>query len=173
MRMKSSLLSAVLIGMFFLMPRTGSAQFTASSFDIGPHLGFGGWGGITFGAYGEKAITKPGEVGPGIIGISGRLDYSGWSDGAYTWYVIAFGAFGNYHFKMDNNQWDPFVGLGLAYEHFGWTGPDVFGWSPTWNSGVQFVGNAGIRYFFNPNMAIRAQVGFGLALLAIGLDFGI
>ncbi len=171
MRMKSSLLSAVLIGMFFLMPRTGSAQFSTSTFAIGPHLGLGGWGGTTFGAYGEKGITKPGEVGPGILGISGRVDYSGWSDGEWTWYVIAVGAFVNYHFKMESTTWDPFVSLGLAYEHFGYSGPTYSWWTPSWSSGIYIAGNAGIRYFFNPNIAARALVGFGLSLLALGVDF--
>ncbi len=173
MRKSTLFVSALLIAGLLLAPRQGSAQFTPTSFMIGPHIGFGGWGGTTFGAYGEKAITKAGEVGPGIIGIAGRFDYSSWGDGLYSWNVISVGAFGVYHFKVESTTWDPFAGIGLAYEHYGWSGPDVFGWSPTYSSGIFIAGNVGARYFFSPNLAIRGQLGFGMTLFAVGLDFGL
>ena len=168
----------LIVAAVLISPRQSSAQITPTSFLIGPHIGFGGWGGTSFGANAEKIVMKAGELGPGMLGISGRFDYSSFDEGwvAYNWTytLISIGVFGNYHFKMENDKLDPFVSLGLAYEHWGVSGPEsIVGYSYAYSSGIQIAGNAGIRYFFSPAMAARAQVGFGLSVLVLGLDFGI
>jgi hypothetical protein len=176
MRMKSILASALLVGVLLFMPRTSSAQFGMGSTLLGPHLGLAAYGGgISFGANFEKSFIEPGKFGPGIVGISGRFDYFGFSEiyWKYTW--IAISACANYHFKMDDNKWDPFLGLGLGYENVSVSaiGDNTLNYGSGWGSGIYISGNAGIRYYLSPAMALRAQAGFGVTYLVLGLDFGL
>ena len=174
---------------FALLLATGAAYSQSSSADtgwhgafnkgsmlLGPHIGLAAFGSApAFGVNFETGVTEPGKAGPGVIGISGRVDYFGFSeiDWKYTW--IAVGVFANYHFAV-NTPWDPFLGIGLGYQNVSvsWTGAsgEQFG-SGAWGSGVYFSGDAGIRYFFSPTMAARAQLGFGVTYLVLGLDFGL
>jgi hypothetical protein len=151
--------------------------FTKGSFLLGPHIGLAAYSSApAFGVNGEYGITQPGKAGPGTIGISGRFDYFGFSDAywKYTW--IALGAFANYHFAV-SAPWDPFIGLGLGYENVStsYEGPDGSQSlnDAGWGSGMYFSGTAGVRYFFSPTMAARAQLGFGITYLVLGLDFGL
>ncbi len=149
--------------------------FTKGEMLLGPHIGLAAFGSApSFGANFEEGIMNPGEVGPGSIGISGRVDYFSFSDvdWRYTW--IAVGVFANYHFQMSDKAWDPFVGLGLGYENVSesWAGEGLsYNYNGGWNSGLYLAGDAGIRYFFSPSMAARAQLGFGITYLVVGLDF--
>src|SRR4051812_9259871 len=161
----------------FLSPRAASAQgFAKGSTFLGPHIGLAAFGSApAFGANLEFGVTEPGKAGPGIIGVAGRLDYFGFSDVYYKYTWIAVGVFANYHFAMDAKMWDPFLGLGLGYQNVSVSaqGDDNPFSTSAWGSGVYFAGNAGIRYFFSPNFAARAQLGFGITYLVVGVDFGL
>jgi len=160
-----------------LLPRNGSAQgFVKGSMLLGPHIGLSAFGSApAFGANFEVGVTEPGKAGPGIIGVSGRFDYFGFDDGFATYTWTAFGVFANYHFAMDAKMWDPFVGLGLGYQNvsFKWNGEENTPFASAWGSGVYFAGNAGVRYFFSPAFDARAQLGFGITYLVVGVDFGL
>jgi hypothetical protein len=39
------------------------------------------------------------------------------------------------------------------------------------NSALYFIGRAGIRYFYKPNMALYADAGAGAATLNVGVTF--
>jgi hypothetical protein len=164
----------------FLFPASSSAQFGETSTFLGPHIGLAAFeSSPTFGANFETAINKPGELGDGILAISGRADYTSfdWGTGSYyKWTLISIGAYCNYHFKVGEGKFDPFVGLGLGYHIWdhSYTGPeggDLF--TGTWSSGISIDATAGARYFFSKSMALRALLGFGVTYLVVGLDFGI
>ena len=174
-------LSTLFIAALTVLPILSKAQFGEGSMFLGPHIGLSAYQSApTFGAYFETAINKPGELGDGILGISGRLDYFSYDYDAgpsynwsYTW--INIGAYCNYHFKVGDGKFDPFLGLGLVYHNvsvdYGEAGQGTF--SDSWGSGVGFDLNAGARYFFSKNMALRALLGYNTAFLVVGIDFGI
>src|SRR5881394_1941294 len=104
---------------FFMLTLThrGDAQSSAmrgfgqSSMFLGPHFGFGYYGGgLDLGGNFEVAVTEPGKAGPGIIAVAARVDYESFTD----WALTSFSAIGNYHFALENKQWDLYAGLGLG-----------------------------------------------------------
>ena len=77
---------------------------------------------------------------------------------------------------LKDTRWDPFVGLGLGFVIIisRYSGPafgDGFNPSSSYGSGIFITGQLGARYFFSPNMAIRAEYGFGYMPFAVGFDF--
>jgi hypothetical protein len=173
----SFVLAVLMIAALSLIPTRSSAQFMNGKMLLGPHIGLSGVGGQpTFGANFEVGVTEPGKAGPGIIGISGRVDYWSYSFDSYDKYTwITVGAFANYHFILDDKKWDLFAGLGLGYQNVSWSysGPTTGLAASSWGSGIWIAGNAGARYFFSPGLAARALVGFGLTTLVLGVDFGL
>jgi hypothetical protein len=164
-RKLSAAMLAVMMVAFFAS--NASAQFEKGKNYIGARIGFGAIGfGFSLGADYEYGITNPNEVGPGRIGIGGTLDWSHYSSGVYgvTWIPIS--VLGYYHLDLDNKNLDPFAGIGLGY----W----IVSSSPsgyTYSSGIEPVGQLGVRYFFQPNLAAQARIGFGASALSVGIDY--
>jgi hypothetical protein len=162
-----------------------SAQegFTVKTTDVGPVIGVGGLAGagVGFGGRFEKAFKELPDLRNGILGIGVGVDYFSWSTSflttsGYDYKSIPVSVTVNYHFQLDNKKLDPFFGAGLGYEHFSVSGPScVIGGidycTAAYNSGVYFVGRAGIRYFWQPNMALYADVGSGSGALHLGIMF--
>jgi hypothetical protein len=178
MRIKHFILSGLFVCALLLSPRISSAQFVNGKVYLGPHIGLSAVGSSpAFGVNFEAPITQPGKVGPGMLGISARIDYWSWSYGfltdnaTYTYITVA--ALVNYHLLLEDKTWDPFVGLGLAYIHtsFSWPGSEAF--NNIYPSYITIVGTAGVRYFFSPNFAARAMLGFGVTFVTVGVDFGL
>lgn len=157
------------------------AQFETGKSYIGPHIGLGTYGGsVSFGGDFEHALTKPGEMGSGRVGIGATVDYWSWNSGSgdyywsYSW--IPVGVFGAYHFDLSNRNIDPYVGLGLGYYivNSTWHGADeIERTSASYSSTVYWNVVAGIRYFFTPNLAAQARLGLGASWLSVGMNFGI
>lgn len=175
-------LFVLLVAVFSLsvLPRNTQAQFGGSSTLIGPHIGLGSYeGALSFGGNFETAVNQPGQLGDGVLGVSVRADYTSfdWGVGSYyTWSLISIGAFCNYHFKIGDGKFDPFVGLGLGYHiwDYSYDGPeggDLY--ADSWSSGIYVAGNVGARYYLSSAMALRALLGFGSTYLVVGIDFGI
>jgi hypothetical protein len=148
--------------------------------DIGPTIGLGGLGSASaaFGGRFERAIKPLPDMGNGILGIQAGVDYYSWSSGSiggYSWSYkyIPVGVTANYHFKLEDQRFDPFVGLGLGYNvvSCNWSGPTTVIDDCGYSSGIYFIGKAGARYFFNPKMAAYADVGAGAATLNLGVMF--
>lgn len=175
MNTKHLVLSAFIAAVLFICPRMSSAQFENGKVYLGPHIGLSAIGSSpTFGANFEVPVTQPGKAGPGIIGVSGRLDYWSWSYSSFdkfTWITIA--VYGNYHFALDDKTWDPFVGLGLGYENVSWSYSGIGGGTNLYPSSIFFSMEAGARYFFSPNFALRALLGFGITYIVVGVDFAL
>jgi hypothetical protein len=158
-----------------------AASAAAGSFgmgytDIGPVLGLGGLGEASFSVGGrfEHAIKELPDLGNGLLGIQVGVDWYHFSVGSfggtdYSWTYIPINGTVNYHFRVKSNpKIDPFIGLGLGY-YFVST-PDCSACND-YNTGLFFVGRAGGRYFFQPKMALYADVGAGAAALNVGLMF--
>lgn len=166
--------------------QTASAQAKPSGFgvgytDIGPAIGIGGLNGASasFGGRFERAIKPLPDLGNGTLGIEASFDYYSWGDSfiGYSWNYryIPIGVTANYHFKVQDTRFDPFLGLGLGYNivSCSYDGPGVSVGGCGYTSGIYFIGRAGGRYFFNPKMAAYADVGAGAAALNVGLMFKI
>ncbi|MEX1257872.1 MAG: OmpW family outer membrane protein [Gemmatimonadota bacterium] len=146
--------------------------FAVGYTDIGPTIGIGGIGdaSLAFGGRFEWAWTDLPELGNGVLGIQAGLEYYSWDDnfplGDASVSYIPVGVTANYHFNLDNDQIDPFLGLGLGYaiincdnEGFAYDCSD---------SELYFIGRAGLRYFVNDSWAIYGDIGEGAATLNVG-----
>lgn len=164
-RFSAALLAASVVVLF--APKA-NAQFEYHKNYIGARIGVGAIGSaFSLGGDYEYGITNPGEVGPGRIGIGGTLDWSHWSDGIWSVNWIPIAVMGYYHLDLENKKLDPFAGIGLGFWIFnsspsGWLG---------YSSGLSLTGQLGIRYFFQPNLAAQARLGFGASLLSVGIDY--
>jgi len=137
---------------------------------VGPSLGLSFLGTAPqFGANFESGIEEN-------IGVGGLLRYWYYSQNlgwAYSNILIAGQA--NYHFKVDVDKLDPFVGIILGYDvvSLSWKGT---GNEPSSVSAGGFIGTGygGLRYFFRDNIAFVARLGYGTlsyGALEVGLDF--
>ena len=175
----------VAIACLAMAAQTAAAQaksggmFTTGYTDIGPTVGIGGLNGASasFGGRFEHAIKPLPDLGNGMLGIQVAAEYYSWdyAAGPYSWSVknIPIGVTANYHFKLDEPKFDPFIGAGLGYNLYScsYGGPTVGSLSCNYSSGIYFIGRAGARWFFSPTMAAYGDVGAGGAALNLGLMF--
>jgi hypothetical protein len=160
--------------------------FVTGYTDIGPIVGLGGLdaGGMSFGGRFEHGIQTLPSMGNGMLGVEASVDYHsasydygfGTFNGNSSFTEFFVGVTANYHFKLDDPRWDPFVGLGLGYRSFSCTaGNSITGFSGDlcggYGTGVFPIGRVGGRYFFSPKMAAYADAGAGGAALNLGLMF--
>jgi hypothetical protein len=111
----------------------------------------------------------------GIIGISGSKYDIGTIGGepyGYKYTYILFGARGTFHYQWIDGL-DTYAGVLLAGyaangEYYGRNVPFTAG--P--DSGGAFAGAfAGAKYYFTDNLSVLGEVGYGIAVLNVGLGF--
>jgi hypothetical protein len=122
----------------------------------------------------EKGFSQPGKYGPGIISGGLGIDYYSWDwdylgNAGYSYSVIPLQIFSNYHFVIESNKkLDPYAGLAFVYSivNASWkgSGTEV---SADGNY-TDIAGQAGVRYFVTPKIAVQGQIGFGYGTLGIG-----
>jgi hypothetical protein len=149
--------------------------------DVGVVVGFGGasGAGVSFGGRFERIIKELPDLGNGLLGIMASVDvFSSTNDfafGSTTYRYIPIGVTANYHFVLENKKVDPFLGVGLGYRLVNFScdynGIGNLCGSASYNSGIVFIGRAGIRYFFKDNMALYADAGAGGSTLNGGITF--
>jgi hypothetical protein len=120
------------------------------------------------------------------ISFGGLVGYtaSKWEDNyggygaTYKWSYIIIGARGAYHYDLlHNDNIDTYGGLMLAYNISSSSTETTGNWPAWWTPSAQSSGGflfscyVGARYYFTPNLAAQAEVGFGLALLNIGVAY--
>lgn len=152
-----------------------NAQFSANKHHLGPSVGFSFLGSTPqFGLNYEYGMDIKDF---GVIAIGGIARYWSYGETFFSDKVkytdILIGAQANYHFKIGDGKFDPWLGLTLAYDagSVSWDGPAGPGGLPV-NGGMFFGGNAGARYWVSPTFAISARLGFG-SLGYGGLDLGV
>lgn len=178
MRLKSLILFLLLA--FY---QTGFGQFETSKSYVGPSVGLSFLGstfqlGVNY-EYGMP-LSAIGISAPGKLGVGGIFRYWGYSEdfgfGKWSYTDILVGAQGNYHFVLDNQKLDPYVGLVLAYDigSASWDGIKGFGWVENTAGGFFLGFHGGARYFISPKIALNARFGYGTlsyGALDLGLDF--
>ena len=171
---RSSRVMAVLAALLLTFTWSSAAQaqgFNPGSNHLGVVIGLGGIGdaSVSFGGRLEHALKALPEMGNGVLGIELSADWWHYSFfGGWTWIPISGTA--NYHFHVEGGKWDPFLGAGLGI----WivSAPNICGgFDCNPNSGLFFVGRAGVRYFFAPAMAFYADAGTGASTLNVGISF--
>lgn len=136
--------------------------------DIAAVIGLGGIGeaSIALGGRYEKIFKALPDMNDGLLGFRVGVDWYTFSVSGFTWSYIPISASVNYHFKMDNKKFDPFVGAGLGFyivsEPSGYPGS-------AFNSGLYFIGVIGMRYFLSDKLAFYADAGAGAGALHVGL----
>ena len=112
----------------------------------------------------------------GLIGIAkSEYDWSYWTDEykwTYTYFVL--GARAAYHLKLESPKIDPYGGIMIGYNIVSFKEPS--GWDPSYNysggnSYLMYGFYGGARYFFNPKMAVYAELGYGFGYLNLGISY--
>lgn len=90
----------------------------------------------------------------------------------YTYFTL--GARGSYHFlQIPNEKFDVYAGAGLGYNivSASYDGPATLqGFAVASSGSYLFFGvHAGGRYYFSPNFAAYAELGYGLGILNVGI----
>jgi hypothetical protein len=178
-RKTSQLMTALVCVAVSAAVASAQAKSTGGGFvmgytDIGPTVGLGGLNGgasASFGGRFEHAIKPLPDLGNGMLGIQVAAEYYSFSDVNFSAKFIPIGVTANYHFHLDEPKIDPFVGLGLGYDIESCSFPGSSSFGCGFNSGIYFIGRAGVRYFFAPAMAAYADVGAGGATLNVGIMF--
>ncbi len=167
----------ILLVSFFLISNV-SAQFEVGKHNAGPAIGLSFLGStVSFGGNYEYAMSVK-EIGldaPGVLGIGGIVRYWSYDEGFFSYSDFLIAAQGNYHFKLENNKLDPYLGLVLGYDigSFDWGGPSGSLYDDSYG-GFVFGASAGMRYWFSPTMAVNGRFGTGSnsgSTFDIGLDF--
>jgi hypothetical protein len=150
---------------------------------LGVSLGFWPKGSVpTFGVNFENQLT---QAGIGTISIGGVFRYyaytNTYSNGDSRKYTFTtFGVQSNYNFnEIGDRKFVPFLGLVLGYNNINQTYTDVTGHGVyvsniAYSSGAWLWAQAGLRYFFSPNVAGSVRLGFGtfdFNELELGVDF--
>jgi hypothetical protein len=128
--------------------------------------------GLPFGFSYERGITDQ-------ISVGGFFDYAS-SSYSYFGYrtrvtFLYFGVRGSYHLnellKVDNKQWDLYAGAALGYTGatVRYDDANLNSVADPYGSGVLFGIHAGARYMFTDNLGGFAELGYGVALLKLGL----
>ena len=112
-----------------------------------------------------------------MIGLA-KSDYN-WSylysdDWKWTYTYFLLGARAAYHLKLESPKIDPYGGIMLGYNIVSYKEPS--GWSSTYDysggsSYLMYGFYGGARYFFNPKMAVYAELGYGFGYLNLGISY--
>lgn len=151
----------------------GSQGFTSNYTDIGPVIGLGGLGeaSVSVGARFEHGIERLPDLGDGVLSFAASIDHYSFNqfcDGCGFSYT-PIGATINYHFHLDDRQWDPFIGLGLG--DYIVTSPANCPGCGSFSSGIYVIGRVGVRYFMRSNLALYGDVGSGAGAVHLGVMF--
>ena len=117
--------------------------------------------------------------GKGALGVGGYAGYFGYK---YNYHYTNY----NYEWKYSNfvlgprgyvhynflDKLDTYTGLLLGYNIVSWSGggDNVTGYSAA-GSGVIWSWFLGGRYYFNDNLAVMMELGYGISYLNIGVAF--
>jgi hypothetical protein len=118
----------------------------------------------------EVGVTDEISVG-GSVAYSGAkytYDYFGtrYEYKYNAWFIALRGA---YHFTLENEKLDPYVGASLGYVVVSVSGDDDYEYSV--GSGAGYGAFGGIRYYLKPNLGLNAELGYSsFSFLSIGVS---
>jgi len=164
-----------------VMDGPGAPALSKGDIIIGGKLALGAvyganYGFIASGEYGVKEGFLSIPNFPTSLGVGASLGYSSYTDkyftAEYTYSNYLILGFGAWHIDlMKKPEVDTYVIANVGFNFDSFDGPgntedfvDSYG-------GFVFGLGAGIRYYFIPNLAAVGEVGFGMGIIRLGLDF--
>src|SRR5665647_2093777 len=174
--MKKLLLSLLVV--VFTFTQLLSQESTFKKGDKALNLGIG-FGSSYYGGFYTShmpALSASLEVGvadgildKGSIGVGGYIGYFSAKYSTY-WKTTNFliGARVSFHYPLVNKL-DTYTGLQLGYNVFSTKYYDNTYTTGGSASTLQFAWFAGARYYFSNNIAVFAEVGYGVAYLTVGI----
>ncbi len=165
--------------LFFLFALVATTQSFAQGFakgqkDLNIGIGLGSTYGMPIGASLDLGVSENISIGAYVGYASKKESFGVPGFGSYTWKytAILIGARGAYHFAV-NDKFDPYIGVLLGYnvgsvKLDGTAAGSVV--SPTYG-GLAWAGFLGARYSFGKSVNAFAELGYGIAILQVGLNF--
>jgi hypothetical protein len=142
------------------------AQFIREqSMFVGPAvcLNLQGSNTLYFGLNGEYMMKR--DVGVGIVFRYFTYDAVKYLDGGtYQFTGELIGAQANYHFKVAQKEFDPYLGLVIGYIMYQGAYKNTtltYGNPPSASSNMVFDITAGARYFITDKLALGGRIAFG------------
>lgn len=126
----------------------------------------------------ERGVWEVG--GPGIISLGGYVGRKSYKDAGsgYTqkWGYTIIGIRSAYHYNgINSDKFDVYGGAMLSFNILNYSYKDNDGNSTSgtgnYGSAAGFTFYVGGRYFFTPNIAAFAELGYGVSYLTLGLAF--
>ena len=115
--------------------------------------------------------------GPGVISLGGYVGNTGYkyTSAGYTakWNYVVVGVRGAYHYNgFEIPELDIYGGAMLAYNIVSYSA-DGAGEAlrNNYGSGMGLSGFVGGRWFFNDNVGVYAELGYGVSVLSAGVTF--
>lgn len=108
------------------------------------------------------------------FGLGAEVDFWGQSnkisDVKYSWFYSFIGARGAFHKEFVNNL-DTYLGvsLGVSIGRSSMSSVNVSSSSTAKSFGYSTF--LGCRYYFNPNWAVNAEIGYGISVLSLGVTY--
>jgi hypothetical protein len=177
---KSAFFSTALVAIsIFSAVRVHAQAFEAGTNVVSAGIGLGSSlaNGYTYGTQspGFSASYDRGiwEAGPGVISLGAYIGFKSFSypmeDAKWNYTII--GARGAWHFTgLNVDKLDLYGGLMLSYDNLSFSAND--GYAPgSYSSNVELTPFVGARYYFANNLGAYAELGYGVAILSIGLSY--
>lgn len=165
-----------------------NSSYGQGNFSLGNNVASVGIGlGSSLGAFGSST-SSPGislqyergmwDVGgPGVISLGGFVGFKSYKyNNVYQqkWKYTVIGLRSAYHYNgIESSDFDVYGGAMLSYNNLSYSDNFPYGYSSngTWNSYISLTLYVGGRYYFAPNVAAFAELGYGIAYLNIGAAF--
>ncbi len=172
--------------LFIVTATSYGQQFVQGTNVISAGVGLGSsFGGFTYGSQTpalsvnfERGVWDVG--GPGVISLGGyagakSFKYSG-SGYSEKWGYTIIGVRSAYHYNgLHSDNFDLYGGVMLSYNIVSYSYKDLNGNSTftggNYGSAAGFTLYVGGRYFFSPNVAAFAELGYGVSYLTLGVSF--
>ena len=174
--MKKTLLALFVATLLSVASEKAFAQFEKGDKLLNVGLGLGSYygGGVAVGAAFEYGVTD-------FISVGGQADFYTWgynfgSGYNYRYTFLPIAARGSYHFGkhfLTIDQLDLYGGVAVGYYISSYK--DNSGYTGIYNDGYGGKGLFGVfgggRYYFKPNIAAFAEVGYNVTPLKAGITF--
>lgn len=165
-----------------------SPAFSQAPYSKGDKIGSIGIGFGFAGIYGDASVP-PISLGfqygledkisiGGIIGYtSSSYKYNFGGDYEWKYSYIVIGARGEYHFLENVDKMDGYAGATLGYNIVSVSEPTVntaygtFGGYSSQGSYALFGVHVGLRYYFDPKIAVFGELGYGIGYITVGASF--
>ncbi len=126
------------------------------------------------------------ELGPGVLGLGGYIGYKSLSSETrigslnydWTYNYLIMGVRGTWHYNEwhGDPNWDTYGGLMLGYSNVTFKDNTNYpSGTPEYNaqsySGINLSAYLGARYYFTDNFGAHAELGYGIAVLNLGVSY--